>query len=208
MKYPKLEEILNQYEFESKKGSAQSIFEKYKDWFTITLGNGELKALLLDNLKDVARTKDLKKYDFVLLIIQAFDINFTENDEHFELIFSIADSLTEDYTTNVKGDKTSWLLWQLTDICIHHSDELDRVSKINPQLIPRVVRKIGKIKYEIRHGNSMEFAALKSVSLVWYMSDEEAKEILQEVFLKHFDAGVIEEAKEIIEHLKEEKRYE
>ncbi len=207
MKHQKIEEIFQQYINQNGEKNT-NLLEQYQEWFVESSENGKLQAALLDTLKDILKTKDLKRYDFVLLLIQALIIDFTENDKHFELIFLIADAITEGYTVHTKGDYVAFLLWQLTDICIHRDDELNVVSKTNPKLIPKVVRKIGSVKYELKDGNPMDFAALKSINLVWYMSNEDAKEILEEIFLNHFDTGVVEDAKEIIQHLKEEGRYQ
>ena len=209
MNHSKFDEMLNQYEFGNKEGNGYSLIEKYKDWFIQNAENGILKLALKNALEEIKQNNDLRKYDFVLLIIQAFSIDFTNEDKHFELLFSIADSITEDFKTSINGDKKSWLLYKLTDICIHYSDEVELVAKRNPNLIPRVVEKIGKVKYESEiYGPQMYFAAYKAVGLLWDMPQEKAKKIIQEVYLKHFDGRVIEETEELIEHLKEEGRYD
>lgn len=201
----KFKEILDQYEFWNKEGKAYLLFEHYKDWFIQSIKNESLKSCLLETLNEVIQTKDLNKYDFVLLVIQAFEIDFSKKDEHFELLFFIADSIMEDFAFSVNGDKESWLLHQLMDICIHHAEEIEKVFRRNAKLIPRVVRKIGRVKYESSiYGPQMYFAAYKSVGLILYMPNNEAKEILNEIFLKHFDKRVVEEANEIIEYLEQE----
>lgn len=202
-------EILSQYEFGNKNGNGYSLFDKYIDWFRENAKNGTLKILLKDTLEDIKYSNDLRKYDFVLLVIQAIGIDLSEEDIHFDLLFEIADSITEDFTISADGDKKSWLLHQLTDICIHHGDAIEWLAKRQPNLIPRVVEKIGKVQYESTgYGPQMYFATYKAVGLFWEMPQEIAKRIIQEVYLQHTDVRVIEETEELIGHLKEEGLYD
>lgn len=206
MKHSKFDEILSQFEFRK---NGYSLFEKYADWFEKSGKDGSLKLALDKTLNEANQDNDLRKYDFALLVIQAFDFDFAKDDKHFEVLFSIADSITEDFETSENGDKKSWLLHQLTDICIHNDDEVELVAKRNPKLIPSVVRKIGKVKYELQnYGPQMYFAAYKAVGLIWYLPKKEAKDLLDKVYLTHFDERVIDEAEELIEHLKEEGQYD
>jgi hypothetical protein len=209
MKKHKFEEILNQYEFGNKEGNGYSLFEKHKDWFKKSAENGDLKLALGETLEEVNQNNDLRKYDFVLLIIQAFGIDFIKEDKHFELLFSIADSITEGFKVSVNGDKKSWLLHQLTDICIHNYGEVEFVIERNPKLIPRVVRKIGKVKYESNgYGPQMYFATYNAVGIFGFLPKEEIQKLLDEVYLNHFDGRVVEEAEELIVYLKDEGRYD
>ena len=209
MNYPKFDEILNQYQFGNKEGNGYSLFQTHKDWFVENIGNGNLKLDLLKTLEEVKQNNDLRKYDFVLLIIQAFGIDFSKNDKHFELLFLIADSITEDFKVSTNGDQISWLLHQLTDICIHNYDEVELVIRRNLKLIIKVLRKIGTTKYESNgYGPQMYFATYKAVGIFWHLPKEERKKLLNEIYLNHFDERVIEEAEELIGHLKEEGRYD
>lgn len=206
MKHSKFDEILNQFEF---RNNGYLLFEKYADWFEESIKDGSLKLALDRTLNEANQNNDLRKYDFALLVIQAFDIDFTDEDKHFELLFSMADLITKDFELSENRDKKSWLLHQLTDICIHYDEEIELIVKRNPKLIPSVVRKIGKVKYQLEnYGPQMYFAAYKAVGLIWYLPKKEAKDLLEKVYLTHFDERVIDEAEELIEHLKEEGQYD
>ncbi len=205
MVQPEYDEILNQYQYRE----GYSTFEKYRSWFKENIETGKIRPLLKNTLLEVKKTKSLRKYDFVLLVIQAMRIDFIEEDNHFELLFEIADLITKEFKESQNGDKESWLLHQLTDICIHNDDQVELTAKRNSNLIPRVIEKIGKVKYEPKaYGPQMYFAAYKAVGLFWYIPQEISKEIIQEVYLKHFDKRVVEETEELIEHLKEEGQYD
>ncbi|MEL7427547.1 MAG: hypothetical protein AAFN81_31440 [Bacteroidota bacterium] len=197
----KYAEILSQYKYRE----GYATFKTHDGWFAEHIVNGVLKLLLKNTLVEIKATKDLRKYDFVLLTIQVMPVDFSEEDDHFELLFEIADVITEKFEVSQKEDKEPWLLHQLADICIHNSDQVKLIEKRNPGLISSVVAKIGKVKYQPEsYGPQMYFAAYKAIGLFWDMPKERAKEIIQEVYLKHFDGRVVEETEALIEHLKED----
>jgi len=179
-------------------GNAYDIFEKHKNWFHINKDNGVLKSVLLEYIKDCLQEKNLKKYDFTLLIIQAFAIDFERTDEHFYFLFLMAALITKDFIFSENGDKRAWLLHQLTDICLHYSDEVDIVVKRKPELVASVVAKIGNIGYNhVNYTSQMYLATHKAIDLICYLDRIVAKKILNTVFLQHFDARIVDEAQEL-----------
>lgn len=208
MKNSKFVEILKQYEFGNSKGNVHALFKKYSDWFKQSNNNGILKLALADTLKEVIQTNDLRKYDFVLLVIQVFNIDFTKEDKHFELLFSIANSIIKDFKISESRDKRAYLLHQLTDICIHRHDEVNFLAKRKPELLKNLVEKIGKVKYSLTEsGLDISLAAYKAVGLIWYLSKEDAKILFEEIYLRHPDETVVDEAEKLIIQLKEEGGY-
>ena len=201
----KLKQIFQQYTYGNEEGNGYKLFDKYKEWFEKAMEskrlNNELKSLLLESIEEI----DLVKYDFVLLIVQTFGMDFSENENHFELLFKMADKLTENYQKSTQNEKIPWLLHQLADICIHYYEELEKLSKKDQNLILNVIEKVGKVKYDKQtYGPQMYFAAYKTVGLFWYVDINNSRPVIKNTYLKHFDSRVIEEMEELIEYLKEE----
>lgn len=178
-------------------GNAYDVFDKYENWLQVNKDNGVLKSFLLKAIKACLQEKNFKQYDFVLLIIQAIGLRFEEADEHFDLLFVMADLITEDFKFSAEGDRRAWLLHQLADICTHRFDEVANVVKKNSKLVAKVIEKIGNTRYEpLVYGPQMYFAAYKSICILQHLDESVARIILDDVFLRHFDTRVIEEAEE------------
>lgn len=192
------EEILSKYNYRE----GYSSLENNKEWLKINTINGKIKPLLERTLLEVKNTKDFRKLDFVLLVVQTEGIDFSASDNHFDLLFEIADLITDNYTDSNIDDKEPWLLHQLMDVSIHNAESVTSVIKRNQDLIHRVLRKVGAAKYTpLKYGPEMYFATYKSLTLFEDVSKKTREEVLKKVYLNHFDPRVVEDANEFIEYI-------
>ncbi|PPK95758.1 hypothetical protein LY01_01351 [Nonlabens xylanidelens] len=184
------------------------VFEIYEEWFMLNTRNKTLNFELELFLEEIIISKDLDRYRFALFTIQIHPIDFSKQDKHFELLFIIANSLITSLKDNEQRNNLYWVLYILTDNCIHHSDELDEVVKRNPSLIPEFLKSISKIKYDPNDGQSdIALAVSHSVGLIWHLPINNKRKKIIEAFLNHYDDSVVEEVRELISHLKNDNMY-
>ncbi|MDW3650296.1 MAG: hypothetical protein R8P61_24695 [Bacteroidia bacterium] len=187
----KYNSLYEAYLFGNREGSGYAIFETHKEWFREELHSGRLKLYLKAHLEEVLESRDARKYDYSILLIQAIGIELEPEDDHFELLFKIALGLFTDQPNKNMG----WLMYQLMDISIHHGEEIEKLNQGSPSLAYEVFAEIGKQKYtSTQSGPNMYFAAYKAIWLFQYLRQEESKKLLEEIYMKHFDSRVAEDA--------------
>jgi len=200
MSKDKYNSLYEKYLFGNQEGSGYAIFKTHEKWFREEYQKGRLNLYVKAHLEEVLESWDARKYDYSILLIQAIGIDFSPEDNHFELLFKIALNLLQQKEALKSLD---WMMYQLMDTCIHNGEELEKFNQGNPSLAYQVLAKIGTYPYTpLQTGPQMYYAAYKAICLFQHLRKEESKKLLEEIYMKHFDRRVAEDAIEEYEDMK------
>lgn len=188
----KYNSLFEKYLFGNREGSGYAIFESHKEWFREEFLSGRLKLYVKTHLEEILEHWDARKYDYSILLIQAIGLEFAPEDNHVELLFKIALNLLKQKEAPKSLD---WMMYQLMDTSIHNGEEIEKFNQGNPSLAYQVLAEIGKQKYTPEEsGPNMYYAAEKAIWLFQYLRPVESQKLLEEIYMKHFDGRVAEDA--------------